>query len=218
MNRHSSLLHVARATLVVVAVSLGSVAYAQVGKGAIVDTNTAAEKDLLTVPHLTPAIVKGILEKRPFASIVDLNAFLASQSLTAAQLTEVYGKTFVHVNLNTGTPEEILLIPGAGKRMVREFAEYRPWKTWPQFDKEIGKYVGQAETDRLKQYVFIPVNLNTATDEDILSIPGAGSRMVREFKEYRPWKTKEQFDKEIGKYVGAKETERLWRYVVIPKE
>ena len=60
-----------------------------------------------------------------------------------------------------------------------------------------------AGNDRLKQYVFIPVNLNTATDEDILSIPGAGPRMVREFKEYRPWKTKEQFEKEIGKYVGA---------------
>jgi DNA uptake protein ComE-like DNA-binding protein len=189
--------------------------YGQVGKGTILDTNTAAEKDLLAIPNLTPAIVKGLLEKRPFASIVELNAFLASQSLTPAQLTEVYGKTFVHVNLNTGTPDEILLIPGAGKRMVREFAEYRPWKTWAQFDKEIGKYVGQAETDRLKQYVFIPVNLNTATDDDILSIPGAGARMVREFKEYRPWKTKEQFDKEIGKYVGATETGRLWRYVVI---
>lgn len=51
--------------------------------------------------------------------------------------------------------------------------------------------------------------------EDILSIPGAGQRMVREFKEYRPWKTKAQFEKEIGKYVGAAETQRLWRYVVI---
>ncbi len=65
--------------------------------------------------------------------------------------------------------------------------------------------MGQPETDRLKQYVFIPVNLNTATDADIMSIPGAGARMVREFKEYRPWKTKEQFEKEIGEYVGAKE-------------
>ena len=62
---------------------------------------------------------------------------------------------------------------------------------------------------------FIPVNLNTASDEDILSIPGAGQRMVREFKEYRPWKTKAQFEKEIGKYVGAGEVARLWRYVVI---
>ena len=59
------------------------------------------------------------------------------------------------------------------------------------------------------------MNLNTATDEDILSSPGAGPRMVREFKEYRPWKSWVQFDKEIGKYVGAKETERLKRYVVI---
>jgi hypothetical protein len=39
--------------------------------------------------------------------------------------------------------------------------------------------------------------------------------MVREFKEYRPWKTKGQFEKEIGKYVDAKEVARLWRYVVI---
>jgi hypothetical protein len=39
--------------------------------------------------------------------------------------------------------------------------------------------------------------------------------MTIEFKEYRPWKTKEQFDREIGKYVGPQETARLWRYVVI---
>ena len=70
--------------------------------------------------------------------------------------------------------------------MAREFAEYRPWKTWAQFAKEIGKYVGQTETDRLKQYVFIPINLNTASDEDILSIPGAGQRMLRELKAIPP--------------------------------
>jgi hypothetical protein len=39
--------------------------------------------------------------------------------------------------------------------MVREFKEYRPWKSWAQFDKEISKYVGQKETDRLKRYVVI---------------------------------------------------------------
>ncbi len=212
MVRYRSL--IVAAFVVVALCGRGPTMTAQVGKG-LLDVNTVAEKELLALPHMTPAIVKGIVERRPFASIVELHTFLTSQSLTPEQLTEVYRKAFIHVNLNTGTGEEILLIPGAGKRMTREFAEYRPWKTWAQFDKEIGKYVGQAETDRLKQYVFIPVNLNTATDEDILTIPGAGSRMVREFKEYRPWKTKEQFEKEIGKYVGAKETARLWRYVVI---
>jgi DNA uptake protein ComE-like DNA-binding protein len=201
--------------VVVTLVTLGDGVGAQVGKGSIIDVNTASEKDLAALPHLTPPIVKGVLDKRPFANIVELNTYLTGQSMTAAQLSELYRKAFIHVDLNTATREEILLIPGAGARMVREFAEYRPWKSWAQFDKEIGKYVGQAETDRLKQYVFIPINLNTASDDDILSIPGAGARMVREFKEYRPWKTKAQFDKEIGKYVGAKETARLWRYVVI---
>jgi DNA uptake protein ComE-like DNA-binding protein len=198
-----------------VAFALPHAAFAQVGKG-LIDPNVAAENDLAALPHMTPAIAKSLIEKRPFMSITELNTFLLGQGLTPQQAADVYGKAFIHVNLNTGTREEITLIPGAGARMAREFAEYRPWKNWAQFDKEISKYVGQPETDRLKQYVFIPVNLNSATDEDILTIPGAGQRMVREFKEYRPWKTKEQFDKEIGKYVGPKETARLWRYVVIP--
>ena len=193
-----------------------AVAQAQVGKSlGVVDANTAAEKDLLGMPHMNAAIVKGLIEKRPFASITDLNAYLLGQKLSQEQAMEFYGKAFVHINLNTATPEEILLVPGAGKRMVHEFDEYRPWKSYAQFAKEIGKYVGAEKTAQLAQYTFIPVRLNTASDEDILSIPGAGQRMVREFKEYRPWKTKEQFQKEIGKYVGAKETERLWRYVVI---
>ena len=206
--------HVVRAAVSAVALSLSIAAHAQVAKG-LVDPNVAAEKELASLPHMTAPVVKALIDARPFVSITELNTFLLGQKLTAEQATEFYRKAFIHVNLNTGTRDEILLIPGAGARMAREFAEYRPWRTWGQFDKEISKYVGQPETDRLKQYVFIPVNLNTASDEDILSIPGAGQRMVREFKEYRPWKTKGQFEKEIGKYVGAKEVARLWRYVVI---
>ena len=211
-------MNISRTTLLTVAACVAAVLStpinAQVGKG-ISDLNQLPEADLLKLSHMTPAIVKGLLDKRPFSSVVDLNTYVVGQGLTQANANEIYATAFIHVNLNTGTRDEIMLIPGAGRRMTIEFPEYRPWKSWAQFDKEIGKYVGQPATDKLKQYVFIPVNLNTATDEDILSIPGAGQRMVREFKEYRPWKSKEQFEKEIGKYVGAKETARLWRFVVI---
>ncbi len=191
-------------------------AHAQVGKSlGVVDANTIPEADLLKLPGMTPAIVKVVLAQRPFNSIVDLNKLLLEQGLKQEQANEFYTKAFVHVNLNAGTNEEILLIPGAGRRMTIEFPEYRPWVSWAQFDREISKYVGQEATDKLKQYVFIPVKLNTATNEDILSIPGAGNRMVREFNEYRPWTTKAQFDREISKYVGDKETARLWRFVTI---
>jgi DNA uptake protein ComE-like DNA-binding protein len=209
-----------RLLLAIVALMLGLLsatsAQAQVGKSlGVVDANLVPEADLLKMPNMTPAIVKVILEKRPFNSIVELNKLLLEQGLKQEQANELYTKAFVHVNLNTGTNEEILLIPGAGRRMTIEFPEYRPWVSWAQFDREISKYIGQEATDKLKQYVFIPVKLNTATNEDILSIPGAGQRMVREFNEYRPWTSKAQFDREISKYVGQKETDRLWRFVVI---
>jgi len=199
--------------LALVVVPVSSV-WGQVGKG-LIDPNVASEAELRALPHMTQAIVTSLIEKRPFLSVLDLNTFLLGQKLTAEQAAEFYRRAFVHVNLNTGSREEILLIPGAGARMAREFAEYRPWVNWAQFDREISKYVGQPETDRLKQYVFIPINLNTAGDEVLLTVPGAGTRMLREFKEYRPWRTKAQFDTEIGKYVGAKETARFWRYFVI---
>jgi hypothetical protein len=39
--------------------------------------------------------------------------------------------------------------------------------------------------------------------------------MLREFKEYRPYRGIEQFRREIGKYVNAAEVARLERYVEI---
>jgi DNA uptake protein ComE-like DNA-binding protein len=129
---------------------------AQVGKSqGVVDANTAAEAELAKMPHMTPAIAKALVGVRPFKSITELNTFLIGQGLTQEQAMAFYQKAFVHINLNTATRDEILLVPGAGQRMVREFKEYRPWKSWAQFDKEISKYVGQKETDRLKRYVVI---------------------------------------------------------------
>lgn len=188
---------------------------AQVGRQqGLLDANTAPEKELAGLPHLNADLAKAIVGQRPFLSITSFNALLA-KTLKPEQLTELYRKTFVHVNLNSATREELLLIPGLGKRMAHEFEEYRPYKSLAQFRKEIGKYVDEKEVARLEQYVFIPINLNTASDEDIQSISGLGKRMLREFKEYRPYKSMEQFRKEIGKYVDKKELARLERYVTL---
>ena len=63
--------------------------------------------------------------------------------------------------------------------------------------------------------VIVPININTATDAEILRIPGVGPRMLREFKEYRPYTSIEQFRREIGKYVDKAEVARLEQYIVI---
>ncbi|HLK82319.1 MAG TPA: helix-hairpin-helix domain-containing protein [Xanthobacteraceae bacterium] len=138
-------------------VTHASPAAAQAATG-LINPNTATESELQALPAMTPAIVKGIIERRPFKSVVELNKFLLERKVTPEQAREFYRKAFVPIDLNTGTREEFMLIPGVGSRMSAEFMEYRPWKSWAQFDREIGKYVGQAETDRFKPYVFIPAN------------------------------------------------------------
>ena len=198
------------------ALFLAAPAVAQVGKSlGVVDANTISEAELVKLPAVSPAIAKALIAARPFDNITALNTFLLGQKLTQDQANALDRNIFVNINLNTATAAEIMLIPGAGKRMAHEFEEYRPWKSYAQFDKEIGKYVDAKEVARLAQYTFIPLNLNTATGADFMTIPGAGKRMAHEFEEYRPWKTQAQFEKEIGKYVDAKEVKRLWRYMII---
>ena len=190
-------------------------AHGQSGRrGGVLDANTASEKDLLSVPGVTPALAKGILDRRPFMNMTDLDSLLGA-SLSREQRADAYRRLFVQINLNTASDAEILLIPGMGNRMLEEFKEYRPYKALVQFRREIGKYVDEKEVARFEQYVFVPINLNTATDADILSIPGMGQRMLREFKEYRPYKAMVQFRREIGKYVDDKEVARLERYVTL---
>jgi DNA uptake protein ComE-like DNA-binding protein len=61
------------------------------------------------------------------------------------------------------------------------------------------------------------VNLNTASGDDFMSvIPGLGNRMVREFMEYRPYVSIQQFRKEIGKYVDDAQVAEYEKYVYVP--
>ena len=188
---------------------------AQVGRHqGMTEPNIADEKELMKLPHLNPALVKGIVERRPFANMMDLHKFL-SQSLDSKQLSELYAKMFLPINLNTATREEIMLIPGMGNRMVREFLEYRPYTAIAQFRKEIGKYVDDKEVARLEQYVFVPINPNSASDETLLSIPGITPQLLRALKDHRPYKNVQEFRAGIAKNVNAKELGRLERYITI---
>jgi DNA uptake protein ComE-like DNA-binding protein len=192
-------------------------ASAQVGKpNDVLNPNRATKEQLVTVPGVDAALADAIIAGRPYGDMSAVDRVVAAR-LNEEQRRAAYVKLFLPINLNTATREEILLVPGAGNRMVREFQEYRPYRALAQFHREIRKYVDEAEVVRFEQYVFVPVDLNTATDEDILSIPGVGARMLREFKEYRPYTDMEQFRREIGKYVSKDEVAMFERYVEIRK-
>ena len=205
------------ATLSLLLILAATASFAQVGtNNGVLNPNLAGAEEMQTVPHIDAAIAQAIISGRPYLTATAFDAVLGAASLSDEQRAEVFVNLFVPVNLNAASEEELLLVPGAGPRMAHEFDEYRPWDGGMlRFRREIGKYVDDDEVARLEQYVFVPMDLNTASGDDFLTIPGVGDRMVHEFEEYRPWVNMAQFDREIGKYVDDNEVARLARYFVI---
>ena len=67
----------------------------------------------------------------------------------------------------------------------------------------------------MEQYVFVPISVNSASDEALLSIPGITPQTLRGLKDHRPYKNVQEFRTEIARYVNAQELGRLERYIII---
>ena len=181
---------------------------------AVINPNLAGSDDLGMLPGMTSELADAVLDARPFMDMIELDGLVIGH-LGSDEAAALYAQMFIPLNLNTASDAEILLVAGVGDRMLHEFKEYRPYLSIAQWRREMGKYVDDAEVARMEQYVFVPIDLNTATDEEILAVPGVGERMAHEFREYRPYTSMEQFRREIGKYVDDGEVDRLARYVEI---
>ena len=175
----------------------------------VLNANLATESDLVAL-GLSEEVVQKLLAARPFLSIADFNSIIELENTQ-----ELFKKIFVPFNLNTTEEKDFKMIPGVGDKMAHEFGEYRPYTSILQFKREIGKYVDEQEVARYLDYVFVPVELNTSSEDDIKALPGIGKKMTHEFLEYRPYKNLAQFRKEIGKYVDDKELSRLERFVYL---
>ena len=61
------------------------------------------------------------------------------------------------------------------------------------------------------------LNLNTASEAEFMAaIPDFGKKMAHEFEEYRPYRSIQQFRKEMGKYVDAAKIAEYEKYVFVP--
>lgn len=175
----------------------------------VLNANLAIESDLVAL-GLSSELIAKIIDIRPFESMTDFNKIIKVENTE-----KLFKKIFVPFNLNTTAEVDFKMIPGIGNRMAHEFEEYKPYTSVKQFKREIGKYVDEDEVLRYLNYVFVPVELNRSTEDDIKSLPGVGNRISHEFIEYRPYTNLAQFRKEIGKYVDEKELIRLERFVYL---
>jgi DNA uptake protein ComE-like DNA-binding protein len=119
------------------------------------------------------------------------------------------------LNPNTATPAQLATVPHLTPALISAIQTKRPFKRTADFHAVLGASLKPEQLAETYAKLFAPIDLNTATPEEINLIPGMTRRMVHEFEEYRPYKNIEQFNKEIGKYVPPAEVARLRSYVTI---
>jgi DNA uptake protein ComE-like DNA-binding protein len=195
-------------------IALGASAVpAQVGRSlGVIDPNVAQARDLLSVTGLTPEMVKAILDARPFMSMAEFDAFLG-RNLDRDQRSMLYVRLFLPINVNATTDEELRLVPGMGAHLLVDFKENRPFGSLASLSQEISKYLPPKDAARLAQYVFVPLDVNTASDDDLRTIPGMTPKLLATIRQHRPYRDHVAFIKAIRKTVSAKEATRLSTFV-----
>ena len=143
------------------------------------------------------------------------------------------GQNMGVLNPNTATGSELAALPHMDAAKADSIVAGRPFMNMLDVNALVGASLDEDQQNELYARLFLPLNLNATSEEEILLVPGVGNRMghefdeyiltipnlgnrmLREFKEYRPYSRIEQFRREIGKYVDDDEAARLERYVEI---
>ncbi len=154
------------------------------------------------------------MKKKPslWSAIALLVAF------TAAQGVAQVGRNDGVVNPNLAGKDELLRVEHLDETLVESILERRPSIGMLDLHGLLKPSLSEEALEQLYRQLFIPIDLNTASREEILLVPGVGPRMAHEFEEYRPYRAMAQFRREIGKYVDDDELNRLARYVTIRTE
>ena len=116
---------------------------------------------------------------------------------------------------NSATEEQLAGIEGLDEASLSLILEERPYAGITELDEALSESLNVEQRARVYASIFLPINLNTASRDEIMTIPGMDRRMAHEFEEYRPYSSMEQFRREIGKYVDAEEVARLEMYVTL---
>lgn len=146
----------------------------------------------------------------------DTVAAVDTGALAAPPVTPTPAAPSGTLDPNSASRAELASIPGLSDTVAGAIIAARPHASMVTVNRALPSSLTDQQRDSIYVRIWKPIDLNKATDAEILLIPGVGSRMLREFKEYRPWTSIEQFRREIGKYVDQAELARLERYVAIP--
>ncbi len=119
------------------------------------------------------------------------------------------------LDANGATAEQLAAIDGITSELASAIVAGQPYASATAYNNKLLETLSAEDGAAIREKVFVPVNLNDASEADIWLIPGMTDKMVHEFLEYRPYEDLAEFDREIGKYVDEAEVARFRNYVTL---
>lgn len=119
------------------------------------------------------------------------------------------------LDASTVTAEELVGVEGVTPELADAIVAGQPYASVVDLNAVLTETLSEEEAATVLESVFVPINLNSASNEEIELVPGMTDRMVGEFLEYRPYEDMAEFNREIGKYVDEEEVARFRQYVTL---
>jgi len=138
----------------------------------------------------------------------------APTAVETTEATEAAAEAAV-LDAGTATVEQLAAVEGVSEELAAAIVAGQPYASVTDLNAKLLETLSAEEAAAVLESVFVPVNLNTASKEELRLIPGMTDKMEHEFEEYRPYADMSEFDREIGKYVDEAEVARFRNYVTL---
>lgn len=186
--------------------------------------NAASDEQLLSIPGVGDKMLDEFREYAPFTSIAqfrqEIGKYVDEETVAAYE-------RYLFVPVDPASADEATLaqLPGVSADLAAELAGGGPYADGAALIAALDGKISAEQLAALPAFIagtaadvatWSKFNLNAASDEQLLSIPGMGEKMLDEFHEYAPYASIVQFREEIGKYVDEETVAAYEQYVFVP--